>query len=84
MAIGPAILIPIAVMNGFIMLILLLISLLKRFIAVYGEYQLTINGDKTFTVAGGKPLSQTLFEEKIYIPSACGGRGTCGFCLLKR
>ena len=71
---------PILVMTGFVLFILVTISLLKRFIAVYGEYRITVNGEKILTVPGGKPLSQALFEEKIYVPSACGGRGTCGFC----
>jgi Na+-transporting NADH:ubiquinone oxidoreductase subunit F len=71
---------PILVMTGFVLFILVIISLLKRFIAVYGEYRITVNGEKILTVPGGKPLSQALFEEKIYVPSACGGRGTCGFC----
>jgi len=74
---------PILVMIGLVIFILIVISLLKRFIAVYGEYRITINGEKTLTVTGGKPLSQALFEEKIYVPSACGGRGTCGFCKVQ-
>ena len=77
------IILPIAVMNGFVLFILVLISLLKRFVAVYGDYTVTVNGQKSFVVPGGSPLSQALFAEKIYIPSACGGRGTCGFCKVR-
>ncbi|MBN2354303.1 MAG: 2Fe-2S iron-sulfur cluster binding domain-containing protein [Spirochaetales bacterium] len=77
--IGP----PFLVMNGFVLFILLLISLLRRFIAAYGESTLTINGEKKLVVRGGQTLAQALFAEKIYIPSACGGRGTCGFCKVR-
>lgn len=32
---------------------------------------------------GGKPLLRMLFENKYFITSACGGKGTCGYCKLK-
>jgi len=34
-------------------------------------------------VKGGSSLLSTLNENKIYIASACGGRGSCGFCKCK-
>ena len=49
----------------------------------YGEVKITINDEKEMTVEGGKPLLATLMGEKLFIPSACGGRGSCGFCKLK-
>lgn len=49
----------------------------------YGPCKLTINEKKELEVEGGKPLLTALREEKIFIPSACGGRGTCGVCKLK-
>lgn len=41
------------------------------------------NGDKKFTVQGGGSLLETLNTQKIFIPSACGGRGTCAYCKVK-
>ena len=52
-------------------------------IANYGDVTVTINDEKQVTVAGGKPLLGSLMEEKIFIPSACGGRGSCGLCKVK-
>ncbi|UCB44326.1 MAG: 2Fe-2S iron-sulfur cluster binding domain-containing protein [Spirochaetota bacterium] len=52
-------------------------------IANYGEVTITINEEKDVKVAGGKPLLGSLMEEKIFIPSACGGRGSCGLCKVK-
>ncbi len=52
-------------------------------IANYGEVKIKINEDKELTVIGGKPLLSTLMEEGIFIPSACGGRGSCGLCKVK-
>ncbi len=46
----------------------------------YGEVKLTINDDHEYTVKGGRPLLGTLIEQEVFIPSACGGRGSCGLC----
>ena len=53
------------------------------FIANYGECRITVNGKKELTVKGGRTLLSTLMEEEIFIPSACGGRGSCGLCKVK-
>ena len=49
----------------------------------YGEVKITVNKDKVLTVDGGRPLLSTLMNEQIFIPSACGGRGSCGLCKVK-
>ncbi len=49
----------------------------------YGEVSITINGDKNLTVRGGQPLLKALVSEGVFIPSACGGRGSCGLCKVK-
>ncbi|OQA00762.1 MAG: Na(+)-translocating NADH-quinone reductase subunit F [Planctomycetes bacterium ADurb.Bin401] len=49
----------------------------------YGQCKININEEKELIVTGGKNLLSALGEEKIFIPSACGGRGTCGLCKLK-
>lgn len=61
----------------------LLLSLANKTIANYGEKEITINGDKNITVDGGDPLLATLVDQKIFIPSACGGKGSCGYCKVK-
>ena len=60
-----------------------LLTLCERFLANYGPCQININDKRDITVQGGKPVLSTLVAEKIFIPSACGGRGTCGLCKLK-
>jgi Na+-transporting NADH:ubiquinone oxidoreductase subunit F len=52
-------------------------------VANYGDCKVTINDEKDLTVKGGDNLLSVLTSEKIFIPSACGGRGTCGLCKLK-
>nr|WP_152803158.1 2Fe-2S iron-sulfur cluster binding domain-containing protein [Alkalibaculum sporogenes] len=55
-------------------------TIADRTIANYGEVTLTINREKEYTVSGGTSLLSTLTSEKIFIPSACGGKGSCGYC----
>lgn len=49
----------------------------------YGDVSIKINGEKDVTTEGGRSLLSSLMEEKIFIPSACGGRGSCGLCKVK-
>ncbi|MHC4656868.1 MAG: FAD-binding oxidoreductase [Planctomycetota bacterium] len=60
---------------------LLVIS--EHFLADYGLCKITINDNQELEVDGGGNLLSMLTVEKIFIPSACGGRGTCGLCKLK-
>ncbi len=61
-----------------------LISLTDRVVNDYGEVQIDINGGKkVLKVKGGSPLLGTLAFENIFLPSACGGRGSCGACKVK-
>jgi Na+-transporting NADH:ubiquinone oxidoreductase subunit F len=47
-----------------------------------GNVTITINDDpdKAIATQAGSTLLNTLAAEKIFIPSACGGKGTCGVC----
>jgi Na+-transporting NADH:ubiquinone oxidoreductase subunit F len=55
----------------------------EYFLANYGECELTVNDGRKITVEGGRSLLSSLTEQKVFVPSACGGRGTCGLCKLK-
>ena len=45
-----------------------------------GKVKITINGQKEIEVDGGSSLLTTLSNEGIFLPSACGGGGTCVQC----
>jgi Na+-transporting NADH:ubiquinone oxidoreductase subunit F len=47
-----------------------------------GDVKILVNHDETnsFTTPAGNTLLNTLSARKIFIPSACGGKGTCGVC----
>ncbi len=67
----------------FLVIILLLVIMLlyaKAKLTPQGEVKLTINDEKELIVDPGYNLLLTLSDNKIYLPSACGGVGTCGMC----
>ena len=73
----------IATVVAFLVLTLLLVSLLlftKEKLAPSGPVKITINGEKEVEVASGSSLLTTLSNQKIFLPSACGGGGTCVQC----
>ncbi len=54
------------------------------FFASYGECTIDVNhGERTYTVQGGQTVLNALAEQKLFIPSACGGQGTCAYCKVK-
>jgi len=60
------------------------ISIIDSIVNNYGDVKININnGKKELTVKGGAPLLHLLSSEKIFLPSACGGRGSCGACKCK-
>ena len=69
----------------FTLVLLALVALLlgaRRKLVQSGEVTITINDDptKALKVAAGNTLLGTLSDNKIFIPSACGGKGACGVC----
>ncbi len=73
----------IATIVAFLVLILVLVSLLlftKEKLAPSGPVKIKINGEKEIEVASGSSLLTTLGNQKIFLPSACGGGGTCIQC----
>lgn len=67
----------------FLLVVLVLVSILlfaKAKLMPSGTVKITINEDKELVVSPGSTLLSTLGNEKILLPSACGGGGTCGMC----
>jgi Na+-transporting NADH:ubiquinone oxidoreductase subunit F len=72
-----------ATVAAFLVITLLLVALLlfvKQKLSPSGPVKITINGERTIEVASGGTLLSTLGAEKIFLPSACGGGGTCIQC----
>ena len=73
----------VATVAAFLLITLILVALLlfvKQKLSPSGPVKITINGEKTIEVASGGTLLSTLGAEKIFLPSACGGGGTCIQC----
>ena len=68
----------------FLIIVLLLVALLlfiKAKLTPSGTVKIDINnGSKEIEVTPGGNLLNTLAEQKIFLPSACGGKGNCGQC----
>ncbi len=62
----------------------LLIAITDKIVNNYGEVIIDINQKKReLKVKGGSPLLFSLGEAGIFLPSACGGRGSCGACKVR-
>ena len=69
---------------AFLVVTLLLVALLlvaKAKLTSSGDVTIDINdGEKVLTTASGSTLLATLANNNIFLPSACGGGGSCGMC----
>ncbi|MFC7357696.1 NADH:ubiquinone reductase (Na(+)-transporting) subunit F [Jejudonia soesokkakensis] len=73
----------VATVVAFLVLTLLLVALLlftKQKLSPSGPVKITINDEKVIEVESGGTLLSTLGNQKIFLPSACGGGGTCIQC----
>ena len=52
----------------------------KSKLTATGPVKIRINGEKELVVNAGNSLLATLSQQKLFLPSACGGGGTCGMC----
>ena len=62
-----------------------LLMIARRQLVATGDVEITVNEDpsKCIQTSAGGTLLGTLAANKIFIPSACGGKGTCGVCKVK-
>jgi Na+-transporting NADH:ubiquinone oxidoreductase subunit F len=71
---------------AFLIVTLLLVAALlwvKAKLTASGEVKININGEKELTVEPGSTLLTTLADNGVFLPSACGGGGSCGMCRLQ-
>lgn len=70
----------------FLLITLLLVVILllaKRFLVHSGKVKITINSDTTVEAESGKSLLSTMADSNVFLPSACGGKGSCGQCKVQ-
>lgn len=66
---------------AMILVIVLLIA--KKYLVPSGNVKITINDKDELNVPSGGNLLNTLANKKIFLPSACGGGGSCGQCRVR-
>jgi Na+-transporting NADH:ubiquinone oxidoreductase subunit F len=66
--------------TGVILSLVAVLMVARSKLVASGEVELTINDDTVLKMETGGTLLNTLANNKIFIPSACGGKGSCGVC----
>lgn len=77
------ILLSIGVFLSIILLLVIVLLVAKKYLSPSGKVSITINGDKQISVDQGNSLMSTLNENGIFLPSACGGKASCGQCKVQ-
>lgn len=80
---GQVIFITIIIFAIITLLLVFLLLYVKAKIAPSGKIKITINGEHVIEVDGGGTLLSTLSSNGIFLPSACGGGGTCIQCVCQ-
>ena len=80
MSLTTTLILSIAVFLGIVLLLVALLLIVRNKLMPKGKVKITINGEKELEVQPGNSLMSTLADEKVFLPSACGGKGNCGQC----
>ena len=67
----------------FLAVILLLVGILllaKKYLVPSGDVKVVVNGDKEYHIPAGGTLLNAMGAAGVHLPSACGGKGSCGQC----
>ena len=70
----------IAIFLGIILVLVVVLLVAKNYLSPSGPVKVTLNGEKDIEVASGGTLLGSLSAEGVFLPSACGGKGSCGQC----
>ncbi|MCP5021677.1 MAG: NADH:ubiquinone reductase (Na(+)-transporting) subunit F [bacterium] len=79
------VLLGVGMFTAVVVALVIVLLIAKSQLVSSGAVKIVINGDKDGAVdaAAGSTLLSTLSDKKIFIPSACGGGGTCGQCMVQ-
>jgi Na+-transporting NADH:ubiquinone oxidoreductase subunit F len=73
----------VALFSAVIIGLVTILTVARSQLVAQGQVTVTINGEKEEKVAPGQTLLSAMAAQKIFIPSACGGGGTCAMCKCK-
>jgi len=66
-----------------VLALVVLILVAKSKLVSTGDVKINVNHEKDLVISAGGKLLNVLADQKLFIPSACGGGGTCGQCRVK-
>ena len=69
--------------TAIVMLLVVIILLARRSLVSGGDVTINVNDDKDIVSEAGGKLMQSLAAAGLFVPSACGGGGSCGQCRVK-
>lgn len=73
----------IIVYAGLLTVLSVVLTIAERLLINYGICTIDINsGERPIEVEGGQTLLSSLYSNEVFIPSACGGKSTCGHCKI--
>lgn len=73
----------IAVFLVIILVLVIILLVAKKYLSPSGNVTITINGKDKVSVPQGGSLLSTMSAQGIFLPSACGGKGSCGQCKVQ-
>ncbi len=77
---GPLMLFGVSIFLIIIILLVVVLLVARARLSPSGPVVMKINDDMELKVSSGSTILSTLSAEKVFLPSACGGGGTCGMC----
>lgn len=75
-----AIITAVVVFLSVILLLVIILLVAKHYLVASGDVQVIVNGDKKYTIPSGGSLLASMGVAGVHLPSACGGKGSCGQC----
>jgi Na+-transporting NADH:ubiquinone oxidoreductase subunit F len=73
----------VALFTGIVIVLAMLILLARSYLVASGNVTINVNGERDIAVPADGKLLNALTANELFLPSACGGGGTCGQCKLK-
>ena len=77
------IVIGVVLFTGIVTVLAVMILLARSRLVPSGDIHINVNGERDLAVPAGSKLLNTLSDNELFLPSACGGGGTCGQCTVK-
>jgi Na+-transporting NADH:ubiquinone oxidoreductase subunit F len=75
--------IAVVVMVAMLLVVALVLLATEQILGLSGEATVRVNSDRTIQAESGETLLSVLNSNKLYVPSACGGKATCGLCKVR-